>query len=106
MIDRPDYMSEEEWQEYLRKRKPKERKAKAGPNGEDDFIRGAEGQILKGNPRNIRLAVHKLGASFKQNDFAGRTEVSGLPNFGPELTDPGAIRLRLCVGRDRAEKPH
>ena len=64
---------------------------------DDGFIRGSEKQILKGNPQNIRLAIDKLGVFLKQNDFAGRTEIVGLTGFGPELTDAGAIRLRLWI---------
>jgi hypothetical protein len=83
MIERPDYMTEEEWQEFLREHKPKERKAKRESNGGDDgFVRGDAGQILKGHPGNIALAIKLLGITLKQNDFSGRTEIAGCPDSG------------------------
>src|ERR1700730_10061141 len=63
----------------------------------DGFARGDGGQILKGNPENIRQAVQTLGVSLRLNQFSGQTDVAGLDGHGPELTDAGAIRLRLLI---------
>jgi hypothetical protein len=76
-----------------------------GANGEraaeartaDGFVRGDAGQILKGHPENIRHAVQTLGVSLRLNQFSGQTDVAGLDGHGPELTDAGAVRLRLLI---------
>lgn len=63
----------------------------------DDFVRGDEGQILKGHPDNIRRAVQELGVSLRLNQFSAQTDVSGLDGHGPELNDTGAVRIRLSI---------
>jgi hypothetical protein len=65
---------------------------------DDNFIRNEIGQIVRGHPHNVRLAIQKLGVEIRHNDFSTQTEVSGLPKFGPELIDAGAIRLRFLIG--------
>jgi Virulence-associated protein E len=63
----------------------------------DHFVRGDQRQILKTHPGNVALAIAKLGVSLKFNEFSGQTEISGLSNFGPELNDAAAIRLRFLI---------
>jgi predicted P-loop ATPase len=55
------------------------------------------GQILKGHPENIRRAVQQLGVVLRLNQFSVQTDVAGLDGHGPELTDAGAVRLRLLI---------
>jgi hypothetical protein len=61
------------------------------------FVLGAEGQILKGNPFNISLAIKLLGVGLRRNEFSIQIEIANLEGYGPELTDAGAIRLRLAT---------
>src|ERR1700730_5498720 len=67
----------------------------AEPQGEDGFIRGEMGQILKGRPHNLRLAIKMLRVRLRLNEFSGQTEVEGLRGRGPDFNDPDATRLRL-----------
>lgn len=78
-----------------RAKRPDKSTFKAGADG---FVRGAEGQILKGHPGNIRLAICMLGVELKHNDFSNQIEINGLLGFIGELTDPAAIRLRFLIG--------
>ena len=66
--------------------------------GGPEFIRGAEGGILRGHPENIRLALRGLGVVVKQNDFTGAPEIYGLPGTIGELTDAAATRVRFLIG--------
>jgi hypothetical protein len=70
-----------------------------GENGGEDWIRGDHGQILANHPTNIRRAVELLEVTLRQNDFALRTEVSGLPEYqdGKEINDQSAGRLRFSI---------
>jgi hypothetical protein len=61
------------------------------------FVLGAEGQILKGHPFNISLAIERLGVVLRRNEFSIQIEITNLEGYGPELTDAGAIRLRLAT---------
>jgi CHC2 zinc finger len=62
-----------------------------------EFERGENGQILKGHPGNIALAVKLLGVTLRHNDFSFQTEVFGLPGFGPILNDAAAGHLRIKI---------
>jgi predicted P-loop ATPase len=64
----------------------------------DDFVLGSQREINKKHPKNIRVAINKLGVILRHNEFSNQTEIFGLPNFGLELTDPGAVRLRFWIG--------
>jgi predicted P-loop ATPase len=72
---------------------------------DDGFVRGDNRQILKTKPENIRRAIAILGVTLRFNELARRTEIAGLPGFGPELTDAGAIRLRLWIEESRGFLP-
>ena len=69
----------------------------ADARGADGFARGDAGQILKGHPQNIRVAVELLGIYLKFNSFSSQTDISGLDGYGPYLDDTGAARLRLLI---------
>jgi hypothetical protein len=66
-------------------------------NGER-FMCGAEGQIIRVYPENIRIALRALGIVLKQNDFTGAPELYGLPGETGELTDAAANRIRFLIG--------
>ncbi len=102
---RPDYYTEEQWKDYLAEKR-KDRSARKASNGEtrdhgaarvDGFARGDGGQILKGDPDNIRHAIGLLGVKLRHNEFSAQTEVWNLPGFALVLTDAAAVRLRLLI---------
>jgi hypothetical protein len=62
-----------------------------------EFERGENGQVLKGHPGNIALAVKLLGVTLTHNDFSFQIEVFGLPGFGPILNDAAAGHLRIKI---------
>ena len=65
---------------------------------EGEFVRTAEGAIVKSHPQNIATAITSLGVSLRLNTFTGLTEVAGLPaGFGPLLDDAGAVQIRLTI---------
>jgi hypothetical protein len=74
----------------------------------DDFTRSKKGAVL-GTLWNIRMALTKLGVTLEFDEFADRSLISGLADFGPYLDDPAVTRLWLAieetfnlgVGKDR-----
>lgn len=111
MTERPNYYTEEQWKDYLAKKRKdrparKAKNPKGTCNGEtrdhgaarvDGFARGDGGQILKGHPDNIRHAIGLLGIKLRHDEFSAQTEVWNPPGFGSELTDAAAVRLRLLI---------
>jgi hypothetical protein len=87
-------------------KKPKRKKAgvpvKANGNGgahEDlGFICTEEGQVFRGHPENIRIALRGLGVVIRQNDFTGTPEIAGVDGLIGELTDAAATRMRFLIG--------
>jgi hypothetical protein len=86
-----------EWLGYRAEARGASGERKAEARAADAFVRGDEGQILKGHPGNIRHAVQALGVSLRLNQFSVQTDVAGLDGHGPELNDAGAVRLRLLI---------
>jgi hypothetical protein len=78
------------------KRTHQEKRRERGVSGfERDLSTGC---IQPWNPRNIELAIARLGITLRQNDFAARPEISGLPDFDKgEFSDPAAVRLRFLI---------
>lgn len=68
----------------------------AGAAESAGFETGANGAVLA-NQANIRLAVAKLGAELRHNEFTGRSECTGLAGFGPDVGDAVLDRLWLTV---------
>jgi hypothetical protein len=64
-----------------------------------------KGQILKGDPYNIRLALGRVQVSLRRNDFSNETEVTGLADFEGELTDAAANRLRFRIHESQGFLP-
>lgn len=64
-----------------------------------DFQRDDNGCPYK-NQHNIGVALRKLGVTLSFNEFTGCAYVSGLPGYGPELTDDAMESLRLKIDRD------
>ncbi len=52
------------------------------------------------NQHNIGVALRKLGVRLSFNEFTTCAYISGLPGFGPELTDEALDSLRLKFDRD------
>ncbi len=52
------------------------------------------------NLHNARLAVRRLGVTLEFDEFAERSLISGLPDFGPQLDDAAVTRLWLAVEED------
>jgi predicted P-loop ATPase len=48
---------------------------------------------------NIRIALHKMGVMLRYDEFADRTLISGLPDFGPVLDDAALDRIWLLLER-------
>jgi len=71
----------------------------------DEFNRDDKGHILDSDPSNIRLAIEMAGIELRHNEFSTQTEVYGLPGFGPELTDAGAIRIRFQIHENHGFLP-
>jgi len=46
---------------------------------------------------NARLALRKLGVALEFDEFSEKALISGLPDFGPQLDDAAATRMRLEV---------
>jgi predicted P-loop ATPase len=70
---------------------------KPNGNGADDgdgFIRHPESKKILPRYDNVVVALRKFGVRLRFNEFSGRIELDGLKGYGPELDDPGAIRLR------------
>ena len=62
----------------------------------------ATGFIKKWHPRNVEVALNKLGITLRQNDFTATKEITGLSRHAPEhcdgeLSDPIDIRLRYLM---------
>lgn len=66
-------------------------------HAEDGFLHGGDGQILKGNIRNIHNALKKLGVILKLNQFSVLSQINGLEGYGPVLNDGVASRLRHLI---------
>lgn len=64
----------------------------------EKFICTAEGQILRGHPENVRIALRDLGIVLRQNDFTGAPETFGVDGLIGELTDAAATRMRFLIG--------
>lgn len=62
------------------------------------FVKTPAGEILRQLPDNTRIAIARLGVAIRYNEFMARIEITGLPGFGPELSDPAAVRLQLLIG--------
>ena len=70
-----------------------------GGDGDDaalDFIRDKQGQPYN-SQWNIEIAIRKLNARLRYNEFAGDEEVDGLPGHGPRFDDPATVNLRLKI---------
>ncbi len=61
----------------------------------DSFECDKDGRPLNNSQRNIRLAIRKLGAAVRLDEFAGRELVDGLDGFGPMLDEAAATELWL-----------
>ena len=62
----------------------------------EHFVYGSKGGIVD-IPRNIRLAIRKVGASVSFDEFAREELVAGLAEHGPHLDDPACGELRLAI---------
>ncbi len=67
-----------------------------GDDDEPDFIRDKQGHPYN-SQWNIEVAVRKLGARLRYDEFSGDEIVEGLPGFGPRFDDPATINLRLKI---------
>ena len=61
----------------------------------DAFECDKDGNPYRNSQHNIRLAIRKLGASVRLDEFAGRELVSGLEGFGPMLDEAAATEMWL-----------
>ncbi|TAJ11808.1 MAG: hypothetical protein EPO68_14175 [Planctomycetota bacterium] len=61
-----------------------------------DFQSDEKGNHYK-NLHNARVAIAKLGVSVEFDEFADRSLVAGLPEFGPYLDDAAVTRVRLAI---------
>jgi hypothetical protein len=84
-------------------------KGQGGPNMADQIKdaakRASERFAVNGDGKklptesNYRIAFSQMGIVLRYNEFARRDEITGLKDFGPELTDKALNRLRLTVDR-------
>lgn len=61
-----------------------------------DFERNEDGKICHTQP-NMRLAIAKLNVTLRFNQMSLRSEINGLPNFGPEFGDAELDHLWLLI---------
>jgi hypothetical protein len=62
----------------------------------EEFQKDKDGKLYT-NLHNARLALRKLGVRLEFDEFADRSQVLGLPEFGPQLDDAAVTRLWLAV---------
>jgi hypothetical protein len=70
-----------------------------GGSGDDDapdFIRDKQGHPYN-TQWNIEVAIRKLSARLRYDEFSGDEIVEGLAGFGPRFDDPATINLRLKI---------
>ena len=61
----------------------------------DAFECDKDGNPYRNSQHNIRLAIRKLGASVRLDEFSGRELVTGLDGFGPMLDEAAATEMWL-----------
>jgi hypothetical protein len=68
------------------------------------FQTDAKGVVLC-NQANIRLALRKLGAEVRHNEFTGRAGCTGVDGVGPELDDAALTRMYLRIDQEFKFRP-
>lgn len=64
-----------------------------------------KGEIIANDQDNIRMALRRLGARVRYDEFSGRNIIDGLPAFGPHLDDAAMDRLWLKVDEEFGFRP-
>jgi hypothetical protein len=67
-----------------------------GDDDEPDFLRDKAGHPYN-NQWNIEVAIRKLQARLRYDEFSGDEIVENLPGYGPRFDDPATINLRLKI---------
>lgn len=79
-------------------------KAQSKQSERDGFDRDENGKLLA-SQANIRLAIEKLGARLRYDEFRGMPMVEGLEGYGPALDDHAVNHLWLRVEEEFGFRP-
>jgi len=64
----------------------------------DQFETNSDGKFIKNSPHNVRVALRQLGVVVRYDQFKGRNQVAGIPEWpDSELDDAAMNRLRMLV---------
>jgi predicted P-loop ATPase len=63
-----------------------------------DFNRDEHGKVLRSD-RNIRIALLKLGLTFRRDEFADRKLIEGLKDFPPDFSDDALLWIWFMIKR-------
>ena len=70
-----------------------------------EFKRDEDDKIVANSQHNIRLALHKLGATLSHDEFQDQLLITGLPDIGPLLDDRAMEHLWLLVDETFSFRP-